>query len=74
VSAASPEDRLDPQVRRVALVLIVGGLAVVFDTTIVSVALHTLVAQLHTSVATIQWVSTGYLLALGVTIPLVGWA
>jgi EmrB/QacA subfamily drug resistance transporter len=74
VSASSPDDRLDPQARSVAMVLIVGGLAVVFDTTIVSVALHTLVAQLHTSVATIQWVSTGYLLALGVTIPLVGWA
>ena len=56
------------------MVLIVGGLAVVFDTTIVSVALRTLAVELHTSVATIQWVSTGYLLALGVTIPLAGWA
>lgn len=56
------------------MVLIVGGLAVVFDTTIVSVALLTLAAALDSSVATIQWVSTGYLLALGVTIPLVGWA
>jgi EmrB/QacA subfamily drug resistance transporter len=29
---------------------------------------------LDASVATIQWVSTGYLLALGVTIPIAGWA
>ena len=65
---------IDPNVVRIATVLIVGGLAVVFDTTIVSVALHTLAAQLDTAVSTIQWVSTGYLLALGVTIPLVGWA
>lgn len=56
------------------MVLIVGGLAVVFDTTIVSVALHSLATQLNTSLATIAWVSTGYLLALGVTIPLAGWA
>lgn len=56
------------------MVLIVGGLAVVFDTTIVSVALRSLAVQLNTSVATIGWVSTGYLLALGVTIPLAGWA
>jgi EmrB/QacA subfamily drug resistance transporter len=68
------DNRVDPHVVRVASVLIVGALAVVFDTTIVAVALHTLAAQLHASVATIQWVSTGYLLALGVTIPLVGWA
>jgi EmrB/QacA subfamily drug resistance transporter len=68
------KEKIDPQVMKVAMVLVVGALAVVFDTTIVSVALHTLAAQLHASIATIQWVSTGYLLALGVTIPLVGWA
>ena len=49
-------------------------MAVIFDTTIVSVALHTLAQELNTTVAVIQWVSTGYLLALGATIPLVGWA
>jgi EmrB/QacA subfamily drug resistance transporter len=57
-----------------ALVLVVGGLAVIFDSTIVSIALHTLAVELHTTVSTIQWVSTGYLLALGVAIPVVGWA
>jgi MFS family permease len=74
MSTQTTGDRVDPQVLKVAMVLIVGGLAVVFDTTIVGVALHSLAAQLNTSIATIQWVSTGYLLALGVTIPLVGWA
>jgi MFS family permease len=74
MSSQTTGDRVDPQVLKVAMVLIVGGLAVVFDTTIVSVALHSLAAQLNTSIETIQWVSTGYLLALGVTIPLVGWA
>src|SRR5699024_7251817 len=45
-----------------------------FDTTNVAVALHTLASDLDVSVATIQWVSTGYLLALGVTVPISGWA
>jgi EmrB/QacA subfamily drug resistance transporter len=45
----------------------------VLDTTIVSIALNSLVHALHSSVAEIQWVSTGYLLALGVVIPVVGW-
>lgn len=68
------KQHLDSHVLKVAMVLIVGGMAVVFDTTIVSVALHTLATQLHATVATIQWVSTGYLLALGITVPLAGWA
>jgi EmrB/QacA subfamily drug resistance transporter len=48
-------------------------MAPLFDSTIVSVALHSLAADLHASVDTIQWVTTGYLLALGVTVPVVGW-
>ncbi|MFJ2766816.1 MDR family MFS transporter [Streptomyces sp. NPDC087300] len=57
-----------------AITLIVGALAVVFDTTIVSVALNDLSKDLDTPLATIQWVSTGYLLAVFVSIPLAGWA
>ncbi|MEF2976449.1 MDR family MFS transporter [Subtercola sp. YIM 133946] len=68
------DTRVDPAVLKTAAVLIVGAMAVIFDTTIVSVALPTLAADLNTSVSTIQWVSTGYLLALGVSIPLAGWA
>ena len=67
-------DVVDPAVWRTAWVVLVGGIAVLFDTTIVAVALHTLATELHTSIATIQWVSTGYLLAIAVTIPLTGWA
>ena len=66
-------EKLDPAVVKIALIIIVGGMAVVFDTTIVSVALHTLSEKLNTSVTTIQWVTTGYLLALGITVPLSTW-
>ena len=44
------------------------------DTTIVSVALHTLVGQFGVGVSSIQWVTTAYLLALAVVIPVSGWA
>ena len=70
---AAKAEPIDPKVIKIAAVLLIGALAVVFDTTIVSVALRTLAVDLHTDVATIQWVSTGYLLALGVAIPLAGW-
>jgi EmrB/QacA subfamily drug resistance transporter len=67
-------NRIDPAVLRTALTVIVGALAVVFDTTIVSVAINTIGSSLDASLSTIQWVSTGYLLALSVTIPIAGWA
>ncbi|HEU0256735.1 MAG TPA: MFS transporter, partial [Microbacteriaceae bacterium] len=66
--------KVDAAVWKTIGAVLVGALAVLFDTTIVAVALHTLAADLHTSVATIQWVTTGYLLALGVTVPITGWA
>jgi len=72
-SAKPAAGKLDPALVRTALIIVVGGLAVVFDTTIVSVALHTLAVKLDTAVTTVQWVTTGYLLALGITVPLSAW-
>ncbi|WP_250027514.1 DHA2 family efflux MFS transporter permease subunit [Paractinoplanes maris] len=64
---------LDRTALRTSIAVLVGGITVILDSTIVSVALHELAADLHTGVSTIQWVSTAYLLALGVVIPVVGW-
>src|SRR5215831_18061466 len=47
---------------------------VVLDATITNVALPTLGRDFHTSIATIQWVPTIYLLAFASVIPLTGWA
>jgi EmrB/QacA subfamily drug resistance transporter len=46
----------------------------VLDATIVNVALPTLGQEFHTSIATIQWVATAYMLAFASVIPLSGWA
>jgi EmrB/QacA subfamily drug resistance transporter len=59
---------------RLLAALLVGGITAILDTTIVAIGLKTIAHSLHTSIATIQWVSTGYLLALAVAIPLVSWA
>lgn len=50
-----------------------GIIPVVFDTTIVNLAVHTLAAQLHAALGTIQWVTSGYLLAMAMAIPLSSW-
>ncbi|MBN9174671.1 MAG: MFS transporter, partial [Microbacterium sp.] len=72
--AEASTPRIPRQAVVTALVLVVGGLAVIFDSTIMSIALKTLALDLHVPVGTIQWVTTAYLLALGVAIPIVGWA
>jgi EmrB/QacA subfamily drug resistance transporter len=74
VAATTDPDRTDPALRRMIFTLIIGALAVIFDTTIMSVAIDNLAGQLHTSLGTIQWVTTAYLLALSATMPAVGWA
>ncbi len=73
-STAGGTDRIDPYVWRVSLVVLVGTVMSVLDTTIVNVALNTLSRDLHASISQIQWVVTGYLLALGSVIPITGWA
>jgi len=70
----SLKDELTPQVRNAALALIVGGFAAILDSTMMTLALHTLAVDLHSTYATIQWVTTGYLLAIAVAIPVTGWA
>lgn len=71
---AHPSDRLDPAVLKLAGVLVVGALAPLLDSTIVNVALRSLAHDLHTSLATVQWVASAYLLALVMAVPLTGWA
>src|SRR3954466_14052289 len=60
-------------IRPIAIVVVVGAIMSILDTTIVNVALQTLRTDLGASLATIQWVSTAYLLALSAVIPLTGW-
>jgi EmrB/QacA subfamily drug resistance transporter len=67
-------DRIEPYVWKIAGVVILGMIMSILDTTIVNVALRTLGHDLHSSIAQIQWVVTGYLLSLAAVIPVTGWA
>jgi EmrB/QacA subfamily drug resistance transporter len=67
-------DHIEPHVWKIAGVVILGMVMSILDTTIVNVALHTLGHDLHSSISQVQWVVTGYLLALAAVIPVTGWA
>src|SRR6202050_4033909 len=74
-SSVNPvRERLDPSVIKLIVVLLLGAIPSLLDTSIVNVAIAALGRDLHTSVSTIQWVITGYLLSFAMVIPLSGWA
>ena len=78
MSSLRPTDNrafaLDSHTRRIAIVVVLGMIMSILDTTIVNVALDSLSRDLHTPLNDIQWVVSAYLLALAAVIPLSGWA
>src|SRR6202789_331696 len=72
-NAKNQLDRLDPLVWKITAVAVLGSLMGQVDATVVNVSLSSLAADLHSSLSSIQWVTSGYLLALALMLPLNGW-
>jgi EmrB/QacA subfamily drug resistance transporter len=70
---AQPEG-LDRETLIVAGVVMLGAVMSILDTTVVNVAIDHLAVAFHSPLTTIQWVITGYTLALATVIPVTGWA
>jgi EmrB/QacA subfamily drug resistance transporter len=73
-SVNSHMEPLDRQTWIVAGVVMLGAVMSILDTTVVNVAIDHLSGAFHASLTTIQWVITGYTLALATVIPITGWA
>ncbi|MQA94993.1 MAG: DHA2 family efflux MFS transporter permease subunit [Streptosporangiales bacterium] len=71
--AAAPE-ALDPALRTTAAIVVLGAITTVLDATIVSIAIDRLAGEFGATLTGVQWVMTGYLLALTAVIPATGWA
>jgi EmrB/QacA subfamily drug resistance transporter len=71
---ASQPEGLDRETLIVAGVVMLGAVMSILDTTVVNVAIDHLAVAFHSSLTTIQWVITGYTLALATVIPVSGWA
>ncbi len=59
---------------RILVVVILGMVMSVLDTTIVNIALESLSRDLHTALGEVQWVVSAYLLSLAAVIPITAWA
>jgi EmrB/QacA subfamily drug resistance transporter len=73
-SNSGASEGLDRDVLIVAGVVMLGSFMSILDTTVVNVAIAHLANAFHASLTTIQWVVTGYTLALATVIPVSGWA
>ncbi|MFE3450843.1 DHA2 family efflux MFS transporter permease subunit [Nonomuraea sp. NPDC059194] len=71
---SSDDDRLDPRLLAMIAVILLGGLLGILNSTMAAVATGTLAATFHTSLGTVGWTSTGFLLAVTATIPFTTWA
>jgi len=71
--ASGKTDRLDPAIWKISSVAVIGSFLSQLDATVVNVSLSSLAVKLHSSLAAIQWVTSGYLLALALMLPLNGW-
>ncbi|MCM3024882.1 multidrug efflux MFS transporter [Weizmannia ginsengihumi] len=67
------EGKLPKELVSVALVLVLGAIAPMLDSTMVNIAINNFSKDFHTSIDTIQWVITGYVLATGIAVPFSGW-
>ena len=66
-------ERLEPGAWKIIAVVILGPFMSQMDSTIVNVSLSFIKQELHSSIASAQWVVTGYLLALALMLPLNAW-
>lgn len=69
-AAATPQ----VPIAKLALVILLGGVIVQLDSTMTNVAINTFIKEFDSTISTIQWVGTGYLLAMTLAIPATGWA
>ncbi|MGI5132182.1 DHA2 family efflux MFS transporter permease subunit [Pseudonocardia sp. CA-107938] len=67
-------EKLDRRILAIGGVIVLGAIMAMLDITVVNVALDRLITEFDTTLATMQWVATGYTLALATVIPLSGWA
>jgi hypothetical protein len=56
---AAPDKLFDAKLIGASIVVILGAVMTILDTTIVNVAIDALSREFKTSLSTIQWVSTG---------------
>ncbi len=61
------------KVAQLTAVIVLGGFMAGLDTSLVNVGLATIAKDLHTALTSVQWITSGYLLALAAALPACPW-
>ncbi|MDR1782278.1 MAG: multidrug efflux MFS transporter [Bacilli bacterium] len=67
------ENAIPKNILYLAYALAFSAIAPMLDTTMVNIAINKLGSDFNTSLDTIQWAITGYVLALAIAVPISGW-
>lgn len=70
---APVQPEISPATWRLAWVIAFGAFAGGLDTSLINIALHTIQGEFHTDLGLAQWISSAYLLALAVSLPVCAW-
>lgn len=73
ITKDQPDNHLTSSVIKTALILVLGAMAPMLDTTMTNIGINTILKDLDSTVNIMQWITTAYVLALGLTVPLAGW-
>lgn len=67
------EQKLPKEVLAAAWSIAFGAIAPMLDSTMVNIAIDTLIKDFNTTLDIVQWSITGYVLALAIAVPISGW-
>ncbi|EEI70966.1 DHA2 family efflux MFS transporter permease subunit [Lentilactobacillus hilgardii] len=67
------KEKKEPSIATIGIVLVLGAIVPMLDTTMTNVGINTILKDLSSTVNVMQWVATAYVLALGLAVPLAGW-
>jgi EmrB/QacA subfamily drug resistance transporter len=71
--AATNANTISWDLWKIMFVALLGPFLSTLDATVVNVSLSSLAADLHSTIDIIQWIASGYLLAVALMLPLSGW-
>jgi len=67
------EETIDPKLLRMAVIMVFGMIAPALNATIVNIAIGTIVVEFNSTISVVQWITTGYILVMGIAVPISAW-
>jgi len=67
------EDKIDPKILKMAVIMVFGIVAPALNATIVNIAIKTIISEFNSTISVVQWITTGYILVMGIAVPISAW-